>query len=102
MFVCICPDCPWTSIALQCRIMAYTHSFHVIRICFRYRESGHCDFVKGLAWHPDGRLFTCGWDQRINKAAPYPNMENQLIDGTKAVNLEGMDTVETSPTTAQE
>ncbi|EZA50092.1 hypothetical protein DMN91_006316 [Ooceraea biroi] len=31
-----------------------------------YKDDGHSDFVRGLAWHKDD-LFSCSWDGTVNK-----------------------------------
>lgn len=65
-------------------------------------NTNHCDFVRGLSWHPkDKRLYTCGWDfkvlsrdlatleEKMEVQSPV-NAESQTINGITepAVGLE--------------
>jgi WD40 repeat protein len=35
---------------------------------FRYEDSRHTDFVRGLAWDPNSNfLWSCGWDKQVLK-----------------------------------
>lgn len=31
----------------------------------RYRNSNHKDFVPGICWQDDSKLFSCSWDSKV-------------------------------------
>ena len=38
---------------------------NTVCLSFRYSNSAHSDFVQGISWSGDHRLYTCGWDARV-------------------------------------
>jgi WD40 repeat protein len=42
-----------------------------------FQNNDHKDFVRGLAWNPvNHRLFTCGWDFKVQGLEVVPNVES--------------------------
>lgn len=56
-------------------------------LCCRYRSTSHTDFVQGLAWATEDKLYTCGWDSKIYKHS-VPGLDQSVSTESGPVNME--------------